>query len=344
MASIGINIYSFHIHDTDGKQLELKEVVENKSVIDIFKEFINTKIEYYEDNTSKEQIYKFVDYEIVQQKDAAGSRYLQYLYGRIKTGNYGFETEIIDKTTGDIAHRQTTYEAGVKPFDFVVALPEDSCDEKIIILQTVSQYGIKSLLTTELNKFIRKTYKLGYVYFGTIYPRQFVQKYIQDGILGKIRLIRDGIPEDMAVMYGINHGSRKAKKETIITSPIGFSREIIEKISSCIRGNISYSDIVELGDNDEYDDIKLEFKLAGRQKTISLKNLEKVVVSEDITAQVNAPKGNPLKESIQPIMIEYATDYLIEKGLLARLDNIDCEVISSIKEKDDVNERNIEYN
>lgn len=339
MASIGVNIYSFHIHDKDGKQLNLNEVVDGKSIIDLFVEFINSKKENYEDNSSKEQIYKFVDYEIVQQKDRAGLRYLKYLYGRVKTGNYGIETEIVDKNTGDISHKQTRDEAGVKPFDFVIALPEDPCDKTIIVMQTVSRYGIKSLMATELNSFIRETYELGYVFFGTIYPKEFVQKYIREGILGKMRFIRDGIPEDMAEMYGINRGNRKSKKETIITSPFGFKSEIIDKIKDCVRGNLVYSDIVELGDNEEYDDIKLEFKLAGKTKTISLKNLEKTVISEDITSRVDTLGGNPLKESIQTIMVDYVTDYLIEMDLVARLDNIESEVISSIKVKDDVNER-----
>ncbi len=338
MASIGVNIYSFHIHDLEGNQLDLKNVVTNKSILDIFREFIETKIGFYEDNVSKEQIYTFVDYEITQQMDEGGLKYLKYLYGRIKTGNYGVETEIVDKTTGNVAHKQTKDEAGVKPFDFVIALPEDSCNETIIVLQTVSRYGIKSLLNVELNRFIKDTYGLGYVYFGTIYPREFVQKYINDGILKKLRLIRNSLPEDMAAVYGVNYGYRKVKKETIITSPSGFSKKMIEKITACVRGNISYTDLVELNVDEEYDDIKLDFNLGGKKKSISLKNLEKVVVSEDITNLVDAPGGNPMKESIESIMVEYATDYLIEKGLLARLDYVESEVISSIEKEDDSDE------
>lgn len=339
MASIGVNIYSFHVHDANNNKLNLSEVVENKSIIDVFQEFIETKKDLYEDNATKEQIYKVVDYEICQQSDIVGAQYLKYLYVRIKTGNYGIETEIVDKDTGDITHKQTTHEADVKPFDFVIALPENPCDETIIALQTVSRYSIKSLLVAELNKYIKKEYGLGYVYFGTIYPREFVQKYLKKGKLGKMRLIRNGLPEDMASMYGIEHGYKRAKKETTISSPLGFSTEIMEKITRCVRGNLLYTDIVELGDNEEYDDIKLDFKLAGRQRTISLRNLEKVVVSEDITKQVEVLGGNPKKASIKPIMVAYVTDYLIEKGLIAQLDCIESEIISSIEEKkDDDNE------
>lgn len=339
MASIGINIYSFHIHDANNNKLDLSEVVENKDIIDIFQEFAETKIDLYEDNTAKEQIYKVVDYEVCQQSDITGTKYLKYLYGRIQSGNYGIETEIVDKITGDIAHKKTVNQADMIPFDFVIALPEDPCNETIIALQTVSRYSIKSLLVAELNKYIKKTYGLGYVYFGTIYPREFVQKYIKKGKLGKMRLIRNGLPEDMASMYGIEHGYRKAKKETTISSPSGFSKEIIEKITNCVQGNLLYTQIVQLGDNEDYDDIKLDFKLAGKQRTISLKNLEKVVVSEDITKQVDVTGGNPRKESIKPVMVGYVTDYLIEKGLVTRLEQIKSEMISSIEEKkDDDNE------
>lgn len=339
MASIGINIYSFHIHDVNNNKLDLSEVVENKDIIDIFREFAETKIDLYEDNTAKEQIYKVVDYEVYQQSDIAGTKYLKYLYGRIQSGNYGIETEIVDKITGDIAHKKTINQADMIPFDFVIALPEDPCNETIIALQTVSRYSIKSLLLAELNKYIKKTYGLGYVYFGTIYPREFVQKYLKKGKLGKMRLIRNGLPEDIASMYGIENGYKRAKKEITISSPLGFSKEIIDKITNCVQGNLLYTQIVELGDNEDYDDIKLDFKLAGKQRTISLKNLEKVVVSEDITKQVDVLGGNPRKESIKPVMVRYVTDYLIEKGLVTQLEQIKSEMISSIEEKkDDDNE------
>lgn len=338
MPSIGINIYSFRVFDVNGNQLNLNNLVENKSIVDVFREFIESRVGNFKNNSSKEQIYTFEDYEVVQEEDKQGFRYLQYLYGRMRTGNYGVETDIVDITTGTLAHRQTVNEAGLKPFDLIVTLPEDSCDETIVVLQTISNYGIKSLLLNELNSFVKEKYNLGYVFFGTIYPREFVQKYIKDGVTKRMRLLNSNLPSDIADMYGVNRSSKRTKKETIITCAGGFKDEIMQKIEECVKGHRSYYEIIDLGPDEEYDDIKLDICLAGKKKTISLKNLEKIVVSEDITSKVRTVNGNPVKESIKEIMVLQATDYLIEKGLVDEVPLGNNEIISSFAREDDGNE------
>lgn len=327
MASIGINIYAFSICGQGGTQLVLNNISNGKDVISLFEEYINQHLNSYEDDQSREQIYKFVDYDVVQEYDDQGSKYLKYLYGRIKTGNYGIETEIVNKTTSVITHTQNENEAGVKPFDFLIILPEDDCMETIIILQTVSRYGIKGVLEKGFQSYLKSNYGIEYIHFGSIYPREFIEKYIKDGYLKKLRLLKYGLPSDIAEQYGVTSGFRKAKKETIISNKNGFDLSLIDKIKECVRGKIGYSDVVVV--DEEYDDIKLEFSLGGRPKSFSLKNLDRVVVAQDISSIVHVKGGNPVKESIVKIMREEAVEYLQEKGFIVPIESVKRQIISS---------------
>ena len=65
----------------------------------------------------------------------------------------------------------------------------------------------------------------------------------------------------------------------------------------CIRGERAYNTIVEL-DDFEIDDFKLEFSFGKRNKTISMKGLDQLVVNEDITDDVVIEKGHPTFESL----------------------------------------------
>ena len=327
MASIGINIYAFSVCDKGGTQLILNDISNGKDVISLFEEYINQHLNSYEDDQSREQIYTFVDYDVVQEYDDQGSRYLKYLYGRMKTGNYGTETEIVNKTTSVITHTQNENEAGVKPFDFLIILPEDDCTETIIILQTVSQYGIKGVLKKGFESYLKSNYEIGYIHFGSIYPREFIEKYIKDGYLKKLRLLKYGLPADIAGQYGVTSGYRKTKKETIISNKAGFDLSLIDNIKKCVGGKIRYSDVVVL--DEEFDDIKLDFSLGGRVKSFSLKNLDRIVVAQDISSMVEVKGGNPIKESIVEIMRKEAGEYLQEKGFIMPLESVKRQIISS---------------
>lgn len=329
MASIGINIYAFSVWDAGGSSMILNKIADDKDIIQIFYEYIKEYMDDYVDDVSKERIYKFVDYEVVQETDKSGSKYVKYLYGRMKTGSYGIETEIVDKRTSKVTHKQNEDEAGVKPFDFLIVLPEDECKETIIVLQTISQLGIKSVLEKGFNQYLREKYDVGYIHFGSIYPREYIERYLNEGSLKRIRLLKYGLPADIAAKYGVTNGYRKTKKETIISNQMGFDNALLDNVSKCIKGLLNYSEVVVVDNDDyEYDDLKIDFTLAGKKKTFSLKNIEKVVISQDITNIVEVQGGNPVKESIINIMYLEAVGYLIEKGLVLEMSSLERTVIS----------------
>lgn len=322
MASIGINIYSLRVYDKNGDELELHKIDGNKSIIDVFKEFFQDKMNILQDIRSKEESYEIADWE-VKSYTVHNAPYFKSIYCRLKSGKYGSEADIVDHKSGKLIHKQTIDQAALKPFDLVVGLPEDDCQDTIIILQTISGLGIKGLLQTELNKYLINKYNISKIQLGPIYPKIYLTQYIQKGILKKMRLIDNDIPKDKADMFGVNKGKKKVKKETIISGGSGFTNELIGKVEQCIHGKLTYDRVVELPDMDEIDDVKLEFSLGGKKKVISLKNIERAVVSEVITEQIELDGGNPTKNSIYPVLIDNLKLYLVEKGYLEDIETFE---------------------
>lgn len=138
MASIGINIYSFKVYDANGEKVILNNISDGKSIIDILQEFLVNKYNKLTNNSKKEELYKIVDWEIKIQKDQLGNEYQTYLYGRIKSGHYGIETEIVDKDTGKSTHTQTENEAGLKPFDFIIGLLKMSVRKQLLFCKRLA--------------------------------------------------------------------------------------------------------------------------------------------------------------------------------------------------------------
>ena len=67
-----------------------------------------------------------------------------------------------------------------------------------------------------------------------------------------------------------------------------------------------------------------------------MKNIDKVVLTEDITDEVALDGGNPTKESIMGIFVNYARDYLNDMGLIMIFEDADYVTVvedSFIKEE-----------
>ena len=138
---------------------------------------------------------------------------------------------------------------------------------------------------------------------------------MNDGILKSLRFVRYGIPNDDADRYGVDRGVKNIIEDRVIKKPRGFLRRKMDDIKSCMNGNKRYDEIVKI-DDFEIDDLKLDFKMGHRTKTISMKNLDNLIAAEDITDDIDLVNGSPTFESLCIVMEETAKFYLKAKGLL----------------------------
>ena len=83
----------------------------------------------------------------------------------------------------------------------------------------------------------------------------------------------------------------------------------------CVAGRRGYDKIVEI-DDFEIDDLKLEFSFGKRNKTISMKGLERLTINEDVTENVVIENGHPTFLSLCKVMREIGEEYLRAKGAI----------------------------
>lgn len=129
-------------------------------------------------------------------------------------------------------------------------------------------------------------------------------------------MIRYEIPEDMAERVGINYGVAATKEERIIHKPIGFMERRKNEIKEWMKGQRASTKIIQIEDFD-YDILKFVFRLGNTEKTINLNNLDKIVITEDITEKVQTVQGQPVFDSLKPIMIDTGKSYLAGQGFIA---------------------------
>lgn len=311
---VSLVIYGLSILNKENKRALLNDLKDNKSFLDFFLEFVNRTGKKYSNDSEKETVFQFEKIEIEDVLNNEGQLDYRILYGRVKTGEYGIESELVNIGTGDVYHRSKE-QADVMPFGFCIAIPSGDINSAIIILQVLGNYGMKVPLQKRLQKCITDINPEYNLLMRAIAPKEYLDRYFEHGILQKIRMIRYEIPEDISNRMGINYGVKQTKEERIIHKPLGFMEANKKAIQEWRSGQKSYTQIIEI-EGYEYDDLKFEFKLGKTVKTFNLGNLERLVVSEDVTDEVLKRGGHPVFSSLKDKMKDTAKEYLEGMGLI----------------------------
>ena len=311
---ISLIIYGLSIIDGENKRRDLNALIDNKSMIDCIEEYIRNNMLSYSNDETKDTLFQFerVETEII--KNGEGQKEYQIIYGRVKTGEYGIESELVNVRTGEITKRSIE-QADMMPFGFCIAVPAGQISNAVIILQTMGVYGMKLSLQRHLQKCLTDICTDFHLSMRAIAPKEYVDRYFNSGILKKIKMIRYEIPEEESNRIGINYGVKQTKEERIIHKPLGFLERKKKEMQEWVSGQRSYTDIIEM-EGFEYDDLKLEFSLGDTDKTFNLRDMNNLIVNEDITKKVNQDGGHPIYESLKPVMQDTAKEYLKGMGLL----------------------------
>ncbi len=315
MKSIGLTTYGINVRDNENMEFELHNIY-GKTLIDIMEEFARDNFRIYEDDKSDESVFTYDEIRKEKIQNSKGQDSYDVLFLRIKTGEYGTESEIVDSKTGKTAFLREVSQADVLPFGCCITVPCGSFTGGVITFQSLGRNGITTLMKKRIDSYLRSINPNLRVVMGAIVPRVYMERYLNDGILQSLRLIRYVIPDEMAERLGVdNNGVKGMIEERVIRKPRGFIRHRIDDIKACMAGTKRFDEIVSIEDF-EIDDLKLDFKLGKRSKTISMRNLDNIIAAEDITDDVESDNGNPIFDSLTEIMKETAEFYLKAKGLL----------------------------
>ncbi len=308
---VGLSIYGLSLYDGE-KKINLNNVKDSKSIVQLIKEHIDDNGQDYDNDIARERVSTFTDVEYEEVKVDNKKEY-SIIYGLLKTGEYGVQSELFDVHDKSVYNKKTT-QAEINPFGFCIALAKGDKTKAVVILQTFGNLGIKTVFRQYLEKW-NKFNKLDYgIMMDALYPIQYIRRVLHSGILQKIRMIKYEVPEDVSNRLRIDNGV-KMKEERILYKPSGFIRNNIKKIEEFFSGQRSSTQIVEIPDFD-FDQLKFEFSLNGKSKTINFDNTQNLRVNEDITDHVTMDNGNPTFQSLKVCLIDTAYEYLKLTGFV----------------------------
>ena len=310
---VKLSVYGMQVRKNGVDNQDLNNLFNGKDIISIVYEYIDQHINTYDNDRNAESLFAFSHQE---KKEIYEDGQLVYktLSGIIKTGDYGISSELIDINTGE-SYSRTSAQADTMPFGFCIIVPAGNVNSCIIVMQSLGQYGIKMALQKRIQNILQKLDSNLFISLGPVMPKQYVQRYLEKGILQKISMTRFEIPEDETERIGVNYGVEQTYEERIIHKPIGFLERKKDAIREWVNGQKKSTEIIQLNDF-EYDNLKFTFKLGNNDKTINLDNLDKIVVTEDVTDKVQIIEGHPTFASLKPVMIEIGSGYLQGVGLI----------------------------
>lgn len=273
------------------------EKKEYENFFELLKDFCQKYSKKFVLNDSEQKMFK-VETENIKVEE---NEKFRYTYIDINSGGYGIEANIVNTKTNKILYTRKKEHAETIHFRVFFAVPKDDDTCKgIIIFQNIGQYGIKTITTDYLKRFINKELNL-YTTTGNICPEVFVKKLIDNDGLMKIIYTRNNVSNDKADTETMGYG----REERIIA---GFSN--IKKWKEIISGYFNGTNIVYEFEDIDYSGVKFVTSIYGRIRTININNINNLSIIEGIPDEVSNSFGDIDDHKLKEHFIKVTKEYL----------------------------------
>lgn len=221
----------------------------------------------------------------------------------VNSGSYGLESEITDRISGQIKYKRTRDDADIKQFYCLIYVPKDvdgtSIQKGIMLFQTLSTYGIKTITTQEMKEFFSK--KGITLETRSVSVRMFMEKIIENGSLTRVTLVKNSVSPDSSDNMFISTG----REEKSYIKP-KLKQNWINKFLDFLDGK-DQDDIFEIND-EKFQDIRITFSISGKSRTVRANDIDRFSVVEEIPDSV-FNNGKYSKERLINHMITVAETY-----------------------------------
>lgn len=218
--------------------------------------------------------------------------------GIIETGEYGYESDLLNVNKKRVSYRRKIDDAEILPFYFLLDVPQNK-NEGILILQRFKQFGIRKFLRDDFKTYFNSLFSDLTIEIDPLVPYDLPEELIKKGIIQKIRLINFKLPVDIANYYdnGEDHYEEDGYMEIVFAAKRNKKLPIKNRVLGFLNKKDT-TDFIQLR-NYEYQDVKIEVKTNNTKRTISLNKFGNVNPTFDITNTVELTKtGHPVFDSI----------------------------------------------
>ncbi|UFP96024.1 hypothetical protein [Gloeobacter morelensis] len=182
MSSFSLSIYTIRVASKSGQHVKLGEI-NGTSLRQLIEDHLTGARGTLSLSTGENKVIR------VEQFEASENTFK----GIIRTGKYGYESELIDSKDGKVTHKKKATEAELTPFYFLIFAP-DKFDEGVVVLQRFENFGIRTILLSNLEKYFRDKVNGYYLRINPLISSKQLDHWLE-GRLTKIRLTKFGLPK-----------------------------------------------------------------------------------------------------------------------------------------------------
>lgn len=154
MKSVGLTAYSFRVRNSDNMEFELHDIF-NRSFVDIINNSAGVSLNEYDNDEEGESIFTFDQVVADTIRNEDNQDVYDALYLRVKTGEYGIESEIVDSETGVVTYTRSQNEADVMPFGCCIMVPSGEHTRGVFVFQSIGRYGIVTIMKKYVDEYLK---------------------------------------------------------------------------------------------------------------------------------------------------------------------------------------------
>ncbi|MFI7518956.1 hypothetical protein [Micromonospora globbae] len=223
------------------------------------------------------------------------------IYTTIRSGSHGYQSTLRDVETHQDTYERQANEAELIPLRNLFVVPRNSL-AGIFLTERVGVRGLKSSLDSILTRSFGAAFPGFAIDLSPLAPEAAVKASIEEGELKKIRLVRYGIPSDIADQYNLGAHEDELGVMELILKPdraLSFPKH---KVRKALNDN-SLPAMLEIRGLD-YHDIKLEVKVGRSMRTLTVTQERPPRVTFPLPENKKLPSGRPADETVYEVASE----------------------------------------
>lgn len=243
------------------------------------------------------------------------------LKGWVRSGNYGYESELFDIETRE---RETigANKAQTLPFYFLLKVPKKQT-QAILCLERFEGLGVKSALENHLQAYFRSSLCDYRIVINPIVPKALIDNELTNGSIKKIRLVKYKTDHNAENNLISPKDREKEYKTEVCLSPIFRGSVLPSAVRSLLKPMLDaaqsgtffqlndFSEFTQLKEmfeitNMEFSNLKIEVSNNGKTRTLDLSDLNKFNAYYDISdnVKIDLNSGHPEFSSIDQLALD----------------------------------------
>ncbi|MBF0271093.1 MAG: hypothetical protein HQL98_03305 [Magnetococcales bacterium] len=238
------------------------------------------------------------------------------LSGILRSGQYGYQSNIVDAESGDLSYVKKKTDADMIPFYWRFFVPNHSY-KGILLTQSVGPSGILELIRKIVVERFSSDYPDYKIVINPLAPEDAVKKLLKSGDVARLAFIKHTIPSDHADRLQLGSGERDGVMEVSFKPKDKTIFHKFARLTEYLNGDRSIGSVFEF-EGFEYDDIKAEIQINGRKRVVSLSEPRKFKVRIDVDEEEELTKGQdgfPTFNSLNNISERIINDLSVEMGI-----------------------------